>query len=53
MRKISLDNIQALFAKVNSEMALYLPVDKKDGKAEGCTNCFRGGVWLRKIQRNR
>ena len=34
MRKISLDNIQALFAKVNSEMALYLPVDKKDGKAE-------------------
>ncbi|MBR6676467.1 MAG: 4Fe-4S ferredoxin, partial [Clostridia bacterium] len=44
MRKISLDNIQALFAKISGEMALYLPVDKNDGKAE-YERWEEGTVW--------
>ena len=44
MRKISLDNIQSLFARVAAEMDLYLPVDKKDGKAE-YTKWSEGTEW--------
>ena len=44
MIKISLDKLQSVFAKIASEMELFLPVDGSDGKA-AFTKWSEGAEW--------